>query len=141
MVDINWTVLIQIANFLVLILILNIVLYKPIRSILRRRKETVQGLENSVAATLRQAEEKNQAFTDGIKKARLQGQKEKEAMMKAATDEEQAILDKIHTQAKQELAAVKAKISEDTNAVRTALEKEVDNFADAITHKILGRAA
>jgi F-type H+-transporting ATPase subunit b len=141
MVEINGTILIQIANFLVLIFVLNIVLYKPIRSILRQRKEKMQGLETSAQTTGRQAEERNQAYTDGLKEARLKGQKEKEALMMAAKDEEQAIVAKINAKGQQELSAVKEKIAKDTDAVRNALEKEVDAFANAISQKILGRTA
>jgi len=141
MVEINGTIFIQIANFLVLIFVLNIVLYKPIRSILRQRKEKMQGLETSAQSTGQQAEERNQAYTDGLKEARLKGQKEKEILMKAAKDEEQAMVSKINAKAQQELATVKEKIAKDTDAVRNALEKEVDAFASAITQKILGRTA
>ena len=141
MVEINGTIFIQIVNFLVLIFVLNIVLYKPIRSILRQRKEKMQGLETSAQSTGQQAEERNQAYTDGLKEARLKGQKEKEVLMKAAKDEEQAMVSKINAKAQQELATVKEKIAKDTDAVRNALEKEVDAFASAITQKILGRTA
>lgn len=141
MVDINWTVLIQIANFIFLIFVLNIVLYKPIRSIIRQRKAKMEGLEESIVAADRNAEEKGQAFTDGIKKARLDGQKKKETMMQAAMEEERAMVEKINAKAQEDLAAVKAKIAEDAKAVRNALEKEIDDFANAITQKILGRAA
>jgi len=141
MVEINGTIFIQIVNFLVLIFVLNIVLYKPIRSILRQRKERMQGLETSAQSTGRQAEERNQAYTDGLKEARLKGQTEKEALMKAAKDEEQAIVAKINAKGQQELSAVKEKIAKDTEAVRNALEKEVDAFANAISQKILGRTA
>jgi F-type H+-transporting ATPase subunit b len=141
MVEINGTILIQIANFLVLIFVLNIVLFKPIRSILRQRKEKMQGIESIVQSTGQQAQERNQAYSDGIKEARAKGQKEKEALMKAASDEEQAMVAKINAKAQQELAAVKASIAKDTDAVRDALAKEIDAFAGAITQKILGRAA
>jgi len=133
--------LLQIANFLVLLFVLNLVLYKPIRKILRQRKEKFQGLEESANVTGRQAEEQNQAFAEGIRQARVKGQKAKEALVQAATDEEGAIVAKINAKAKEDLAEVKAKIVKDVDAVRSALEKEVDAFADAITQKILGRAA
>ena len=141
MVEINGTILIQIVNFLILIFVLNIVLYKPIRSILKQRKEKMQGLESSVQSTGQQAEARNQAYSDGIKEARLKGQKEKEVLMKAAAGEEQAMVAKINAKAQQDLAAVKEKITKDTDAVRNALEKEIDAFASAITQKILGRTA
>jgi F-type H+-transporting ATPase subunit b len=141
MVDINWTLYIQIANFLLIIFILNIVLYKPIRGVIRQRKSKMEALEEGIAATGRAAEDKGQAFTDGLKEARLNGQTQKEDLLQAATAEERAIVDRINAKAQEDLAAVKAKIAKDTEAVRNTLEKEIDVFANAITMKILGRAA
>ena len=132
---------IQIANFLFLIFALNMVLYKPIRNILRQRKGKMEGLADGVDAAKQQAEEKNKAFSDGIKSARSKGQEKKEALLQAAAEEEQTIIGKINAKAKEDLATVKAKIAQDTDAVRASLEKEVDTFADAIAQKILGRAA
>ena len=141
MIDLDWTVLIQIVNFLVLIYILDIVLYKPIRGMLNQRKAKVDGLEGSVTSANQQIEDKNRAFEAGLKAARLKGQEEKEARMQKALEEEQGIVAEINAKAHKDLAAVKAKIAQDTDAVRASLEKEVDAFADAIASKILGRAA
>jgi len=141
MVDINWTVIPQIANFLILIFILNVVCYKPIRKILLERKAKVDSLNNTIESTSLESEEKNQAFGVGLREARAKGQKEKEALMQAAGEEEQAIVGKILDKAREDLAVVKAQIAKETDEVKAALEKEVDSFADAITQKILGRAA
>lgn len=141
MVNIDWTVAVQIVNFLAIILILNIVLYKPIRGILLQRKAKIEGLQDSISTTTQEAETKDQAFADGIKEARIKGQKQKEALLQAAAEEERAIISKINAKAQEDMVEVKAKIVQDTDAVKAALAKEVDAFADAITLKILGRAA
>ncbi len=141
MVDINWTVWVQIVNFLVLIFFLNILAYKPIRKILLERKAKMDGLAEGIESVGRQAEEKDTAFSAGLKDARTQGKKEKDVLLQAADDEEKAIVGRINDQAREDLAAVKARIAKDADAVKAALEKEVDTFADAITQKILGRAA
>jgi F-type H+-transporting ATPase subunit b len=141
MVDINWTVAIQIVNFLILIFALNIILYKPIRRILLERKTKVEGLSKGIDAAGQQAEEKDQAFNDGLKEARAKGQRAKEAMVQAAAEEERKIVGKILDKARDELVAVQSQVAKDVDAVKAALEKDVDVFADAITQKILGRAA
>ena len=141
MVEINWTVLPQIANFLILIFILNIVVYKPIRKILLERRDKFQGLAEGIESAGQMAQEKDQAFNSGLKEARVKGQKEKEALLQAASDEEKEIVGRINEKAREDLVAVKDQIAKDTGAVKAALEKEVDAFADAISQKILGRAA
>jgi F-type H+-transporting ATPase subunit b len=141
MINLNWTVLVQIANFLVLIYILNIVLYKPVRGMLNQRKAKVDGLAGSVEATHHQIEEKDRAFQDGVKAARAKGHKEKELRLQTALEKEQAIVAEINAKAQKEMETVKSRIAQDTEAVRAALEKEIDSFADAIAEKILGRVS
>ena len=141
MVDINWTVIPQIINFLILIFALNIVCYKPIRKILLERKSKVDGLTITIESTTRESEDKDKAFGIGVRQARAKGQKEKEVLMQAAAEEEKVIVGKIMDKAREDMAVVKAQIAKDTGEVKAALEKEVDAFADAITQKILGRAA
>lgn len=141
MVEINWTLFPQIVNFLILIIALNIVCYKPIRKILLERKAKVEGLAKGIESVSAESEEKDKAFGIGLREARTKGQKEKEALLQAAGEEEQVIVGKIMDKAREDLATVKSQIAKEADEVKAALEKEVDAFADAITQKILGRAA
>jgi F-type H+-transporting ATPase subunit b len=136
----DWTFLLQMANFLFLIWILNLILYKPIRNVLKQRQQKVSGLEESITACQKDVKDKEDAFMAAIRDARAKGMKKKEALMAEATEEEKQIIAKINATAQAELAKVKAKIVEDAEAVRGTLMQEIDSFAEAIGHKILGRA-
>jgi F-type H+-transporting ATPase subunit b len=133
------SVIIQIVNFVFLIWVLNILLYRPIRKILAQRKEKIGGLELSIETSNKDALEKDQAFAAGIKEARAKGLKEKDVLVQQATEEEKSIVAEINRKAQAELAEVRSKIKNDAQAVRESLQKEVDNFADQICEKILGR--
>lgn len=140
MVNVDVSVFIQIINFLVLIWVLNLVLYKPIRKILIQRKEKVTALEKGAETTLQEAKAREAAFDQGIKAARAKGLKEKDSFMQEAGEEEKRIVGEINAKAQSDLAAVREQIARDAAAVRAALQKEVDGFAKAIGQKILGRA-
>jgi F-type H+-transporting ATPase subunit b len=129
------------VNFLLLIWILNMVLYKPIRKILLERKEKVDGMQEAIDGSAEQVKSKEDAYAEGIRQARAAGQKEKEALLQAAAEEEKAIIGKINESAQADLKEVKAKIAQEVGTVKAALEEEVDAFADAIGKKILGRVA
>ena len=133
------SVLIQIVNFVFLIWALNMLLYRPIRKILAQRKEKIGGLELSIETSNKDAQEKDQAFAEGIKEARAKGLRERESLVQQATDEEKSIVAEINRKAQAELAEVRTKIKNDAQAVKESLQKEVDNFADQICQKILGR--
>jgi F-type H+-transporting ATPase subunit b len=136
----DWTLWVQIVNFLIIVWVLNIVLFKPIRNILIRRKEKITGLEQHIETSDKKAKEKNEAFDSGIKDARARGLHEKNALLAEAADEEKKIIDEINQKAQANLAEVREKIAKDVDAVRASLQKEIDTFASTIGEKILGRA-
>ena len=140
MVSVDSSLLIQIVNFLFLIWALNVILYKPIRNILLKRKVFVSDLEEGIKTADGDAQEKEQAFSEGIRAARTDGVEKKKAMLEEAAQEEMAIVEKINSKAQADLAEVKAKIVEEANSVRESLQAELDTFASAIGQKILGRA-
>lgn len=135
----DWTVAIQIVNFLLILWILNRMLYRPIRNILRQRKEKMDGLELSIQTYNDDAEEKDKAFAAGIKEARAKGLKEKEAMLQDAAEEEKKIIAKVNEKAQAELADIRQKISQEAQTAKSALQTRVAEFADDICQKILGR--
>lgn len=141
MVSVDGSIVLQIINFLLLIWILNMVLYKPIRKILRARKEKMAGLRSDIDGSAQQVKSKQDAYAEGVRQARATGQIEKETLLQAASEEEKMIIGKINVAAQAELKVVKERIAQDMGTVKTALENEIDAFADAIGKKILGRIA
>jgi F-type H+-transporting ATPase subunit b len=131
---------VQIANFIIIIWVLNIVLYKPIRNILIQRKETITDLEQNIEKLNADTAEKDEAYLSGIKDARVRGLNEKDTLLKEGTEEEKRIIDQINQKAQANLAEVREKITKDVHNVRESLSKEIDTFANAISEKILGRA-
>ncbi len=140
MVSVDASVFIQIVNFIFLIFVLNIVLYKPIRKVLIQRKEKLTGLEQGIDAADRDAKEKDDAFMSGVKDARANGLKEKEVLLQEASEEEKKVLEKINQKAQADLAEVREKIAKDAEIVGKSLHQELDVFANEIGQKILGRA-
>jgi len=136
----DWTLFVQIANFLLIVWVLNIVLFRPIRNILIQRKEKITSLEQNVETSDNEAKGKNEAFDLGIRDARAKGLSEKNVLLNEAADEEREIVDKINQKAQADLAVVREKIAKDVEVVRASLQKEIDTFANAIGEKILGRA-
>lgn len=140
MISIDSSVFIQIANFLILIWILNKVLYRPLRDMLLKRKERVTGMETGIATCLQEMQEKDALFSEGIRDARAKGAMAKDKLIQDAEAEEKAIVRKINEKAQAELAKMREKIAKDAEGVRQSLLQEVDRFANDIGEKILGRA-
>ncbi len=139
MVNVNWSVFVQIINFLFLIWALNLILYKPIRQILARRREKIVGMEESIEGANSDAEQRGEAFKTGVKEARVKGLKEKEVLIQSAADKEKNIIEEINKKSQANLVEIKEKIAKDTAKVKASLQQEIDAFAEAIGQKILGR--
>ena len=139
MINVDGSVFIQIANFIFLIWIMNMILYKPIRKALLQRKEKVSDLERSITDFNIHAQEKENAFASGIKEARASGLKEKQSLIQSGSDEEKIVIENINKKAQAELVKSREKIAKDAESVRVSLQKELDTFVNAIGQKILGR--
>jgi F-type H+-transporting ATPase subunit b len=140
MIKVDGSLFIQMVNFLFLIWIMNVILYKPIRNVLVRRKEKMGGLELNIATAVNDAKEKEKAFVNGIKEARSRGMKKKDEMIQEAAQEEKRIVEEINQKAQANMMEIREKISREAESVQASLQKEIDSFAHAIGEKILGRA-
>ena len=130
---------VQIVNFIFLIWVLNIVLYKPIRNVLLQRKDKVAGLEQRIETCNNDTKDKDDAFALGIKDARSKGVQEKERLLADGAADERKLIENINKKTQADIVEVREKIAKDAEVVRTALQQEIDAFADAIGQKILGR--
>lgn len=130
----------QMINFLVLLFVLNLVLYKPIRNVLLERKAKIQGMQNGAERAQSDLVAGEDAYNNGLKQARSKGLKSKEAFIEEASKEEKEIIDRINKKAQANLADIKKQVAQEAEQARKALEAEVDVYAKAIGEKILGRA-
>jgi len=136
----DWSVSIQVVNFLFLIFVLNLLLFRPIRKILQERREKIKGMESAIDNTSKSIEEKNADFDRAIRDARAKGLKEKEALVKQAEEEERRQIESINSKALAELEEIRRKVRDDAEKAREALLPQIGVFAKEITQKILGRA-
>lgn len=139
MITIDITLVIQIVNMIVLMFLLNGVLYKPVKKIIRERSEKLRGLQGDVAkfeknARLRQEEvDAKMAKASAKAKAALDGAR---AEAQAAGDEKMASIKAEVTAFKdKELAEIKTEIGE----ARSGLQANLEGFAAQMAGKILGR--
>ena len=140
MVSVDVSVFFQIVNFLLLIMILNLVLYRPIRNILAKRQEKINGLENNISSCYDDATNGKKSIDEKLNKARIDGIQKKDSLTQEALEEEKRIIGEINTKNLTRLNEIKEKVGKETVAAREKLSNEIQSFAEAISEKILGRA-
>ncbi|MEJ2090604.1 MAG: ATP synthase F0 subunit B [Syntrophobacterales bacterium] len=139
MIELDWTLLVQIINFLVLVFLLNMVLYRPIRRIILARQARLTGYEEDIAGL-----EDNQQGVLGevdqqLAAARREGLGLREKLRQEGSQEESSLLEQVKKEVDAEWTKVEAKIKKDMAKARKTLQDQAQDFATALSAKILGR--
>lgn len=136
----DYTLFLQLANFLFLLFILNIILYRPIRQILGKRKAEVDGLQNSVSELESKADRFAGELEEGKAKARKSGYQEKESLKSQGLEEEKALLKEAATASGERMGQARTAMEKKLAEARGALETELSLFSKELAEKILGRS-
>jgi F-type H+-transporting ATPase subunit b len=140
MVTLDKTLLLQIINMIVLMFLLNKMLYKPVKQILKERAVKLQGMRDDAdgfeqrAAQRQQEVDARMAEASGKAKvaldaARDEAQKAGDARLEAMRDESEEMKEK-------KLAELKSEIK----VARSSLDSGVEGFAKEMAGKIMGRS-
>ena len=139
MLKIDYTVIIQIANFLCLLFLLNIILFRPIRRILGQRRGEMNTFQEMIEDFQGRYTQHENDLEERMIEARRQGNREKEDIKDAALEEEKGVLQEANASAGQRIDRAKEDIGRKALHARQSLEKEVEVFSQELAEKILGR--
>jgi F-type H+-transporting ATPase subunit b len=135
----DWSLLVQIANFLILILILNKILYQPVRKLMTSRQELIESLKrgaDAVKERLAEGEAAQERF-------RVEVLQEGVNILKASKDaggaKELEILTGTQREAAERLETARRAINQQTDEARGQLRAQAGALADEIVGKLLGR--
>lgn len=140
MINIDLAILIQLVNFLVLMLVLNIFLYKPIRKVLAERqgriaeaKSRAEGVDQDVQGKMAEYEARLKAMKSGAAD-------ERGALIREAQAEEAVILDAARKEATDTVSAIKARVAKESADARVLLQEQAKALSVDICEKVLGRS-
>lgn len=140
MLKIDSTLLIQIANFLLLLFFLNIFLYRPIRRILSQRHDETSSLKKTIEDYDDRSEQNERGIEEGVVQARKEGYEKKENLKGQALDEEKAILQEAGSSVEEKKDKADKELGSKIADVRKILEEQVAGFSQELAEKILGRS-
>jgi F-type H+-transporting ATPase subunit b len=139
MIDIDWTLIAQIINFLVLVFLLNVVLFRPIRNALKERQAKLAAQEADINLLESQGQGLSSEIKDKLAAARKEGAAAREGLKQEGAAAEASLLEEAKREADLEWTQVEKKIKDDMTRARKALEAQVQSFAQLLASKILGR--
>lgn len=140
MITIDITMVIQIVNILIMIVVLNAVLYRPIRTLLIKRgdklSELGQDIENFINNTKLQQEEITRKTNAARSKAKATLEEAKGQALAASAE----TLAEIRKQATATKTEQLAEIKKQFDAALSELKGQINGFAGDMAQKIMGRA-
>jgi F-type H+-transporting ATPase subunit b len=140
MLEINSTFFFQIGNFLLLLLLLNIVLFRPIRRIMIRRDEELDSLQKSIQDYQGRSEQNEKNIEEGMVLARKDGFAVKEKLKGTGLEEGKVVLQGANSSVEEKLGKAKSEMEMKMADVRKALKDQVAGFSTELAEKILGRS-
>ncbi len=139
MIDIDWTLFVQILNFLALVFLLNIVLFRPIRKILQARQARLASLEGDITGLADSRQGVLGEVDEQLTAARREGLGMRESLRQEGSQAESSLLEQVKKEVDAQWTKVEAKIKKDVGKAREALSAQAQDFAQALATKILGR--
>ena len=140
MITIDMTMPMQIINIFILMMVLNAILYRPVRKVLADRKEKLEGLATDVENYKKNAQLRVEEFDNKMNDARRKAKAEFDNARASATAAGNEKIAEIKGEADKEKAAHLAIVDSEFTAAQKELHGKVDSFAGDMAGKILGRA-
>lgn len=139
MISLDWTLILQFVNFLVLLIILNKLLYRPLLNILEKRRETIDGSYQKAESLQAEIDEKMARYQAQLSDAKLAANQERNELKRAAMNEEGKILGEAQQKATARLQEIKSQVASEAEVAGQTLKTEAEELAGQIATKVLGR--
>jgi F-type H+-transporting ATPase subunit b len=139
MIEINVSLFIQMANFLVFLFLMNLVLYRPIRRIVAERKRLISEKQEGIQSLEAQAQGALLEYDRRLHDARRTGAQRIQELKAAGYEQEKELLRQSSEQTAATVQQLRQKIQKDIAVARKELKPLVKSFSVELAQKILGR--
>lgn len=133
-------IFVQLVNYLVILLLVNAVLIRPIRRMLKLRADTIAAKNSEVEGFLGSAEGKIQSYQASLESARREASSARAKLREEGASQEKAILESAGSQAAETLKAARAAVQSESKAAYDTMIAGVGAMGEKAASKILGAA-
>ena len=140
MITLDLTFIIQIVNFFILMLVLNVFLFKPVRKVLAERELNLSSARKKAADVDADVQEKMALYEARLREVKARAHDERAVMIKEAQAEEGATMERARKEASDALGAIKSKVAQEAADARNLLREQARSLSLEICEKVLGRS-
>lgn len=140
MINPDITLIIQMVNFLILLFVLNLILFRPIRNIIKKRNQIIQNFNSEITSLTDEAQDSMERFEQKVVEAKKEGMSRVQDMKGEGEQAEAELIAAINEEVQAKIQEARQKVASDIEEARTQLQAQVQAFSVAVTEKVLGRS-
>ena len=135
----DYTLLIQMVIFLSLIFVLNFLLYKPILSIIERRKKQLEESENEIKLFNESVEKRVAEYEEKLKQAKIKGSELKKEIIQEGINQAKYIVDVVRNEIPVIAREFQQQMDKEVEKAKLILDSHSKKLSLEIAQKVLGR--
>ncbi|MEW6416646.1 MAG: ATP synthase F0 subunit B [Nitrospirota bacterium] len=133
----KWFLLLTL-NFLALLFLLNIILYKPLLKLFKEREDTVKDALDGAKDMSNKKEESIARLNRELAEGRNKAKETFEALKAEGLNKQKEMLSAADAEASKMLEKARAEVKAEAEKARKALRADVEKFSDEIVRKLVG---
>jgi len=134
------TILYQFANFIIILILLNFFLFKPVIGALKKREGAIQSLAERVEKAKQDAKDFARQYDEVTQEKKRPIMESKDAALSEANTGATKIIEKARQELTEQLSKIKDEIESEGKKVYNALRADVDKLSSDVAAKILRRS-
>ncbi len=138
MLEVNKWFFVHLINFLVLLVLLNYILFRPLLGLLTRRSDHIKGSLDSASAMDKEREAQLHHVETRLTEARNKARTAFEELSKEGLAQQKEQVDMAQKDAAETNKRAKEDLERETQKAKESLRKEVEKFSKMIVEKMVG---
>ncbi len=139
LIDLDFTVFVQLALFIITGLIASKLLFRPYLQMREERTAGIEGARDEATRMSAQADGQLAEYEVKLSKARSRAEEQRRKLRAEASGHEREVLEKTHAEAVAAREEARKRITSETETARAQLEPRASEIAAAVASKLLGR--
>lgn len=140
MISIDYTLWVQMGNFLILMFLLNLLLYKPILGIIDKRKKQLQDTEDEIKRLNQSVDDRMAAYEEKLRLAKIQALGKKQEIIKEGAEQAKTFIDAAKSEIPALMEKFHAEMNKEVGEARRILTDQSKRMSVEIAEKLLGRS-
>ncbi|MBQ7456439.1 MAG: ATP synthase F0 subunit B [Desulfovibrio sp.] len=137
MLDLNITLLFQLVNFFIAVFLLNVLLIRPVREILKKRQQIVDTMAGDAESFESRAEQKLADYDAQLKAARQEASLARQTGREEGIAEQHNLLATAQNEARAIVDQARVSLQKEADATMAALRSEVGTLSQKIADRLV----